>query len=100
MATARRSSRTRFPSRRFGAKKRICRVCEHKIELTYKRPQDLKPFVNRLGKILPRRSTRLCARHQRTVAHEIRRARHMALLPFVMEPESSNGRSRRKRRGR
>ncbi len=100
MQRTRSHSRPRGP-RRFGPRKRrVCRVCEHQIELSYKRPNDLKAFVNRLGKILPRRSTRLCAKHQRAMALEVRRARHMALMPFVMEPESTqDGRGGGGRRG-
>ncbi len=63
----------------------MCEVCKHSIELTYKRPEELRRYVNRLGKILPRRVSRLCAKHQRRVSREIRRARVMALLPYVVE---------------
>ncbi len=71
-----------FPKRR-----RKCRVCERKATLDYKKPQELKPFMNRLGKILPKRATRLCAKHQRQLALEINRARKLALLPYVGERE-------------
>lgn len=98
----RRSERTRSPfrGRRRGGRKRICRVCENKSELDYKRYQELKPFINRLGKILPRRATRLCAKHQRNAALQVRRARYMSLLPYTAEPESSNDRDKRRRGGR
>lgn len=65
--------------------RQMCEVCKHSIELTYKRPEELRRYVNRLGKILPRRVSRLCAKHQRRVSREIRRARVMALLPYVVE---------------
>ncbi len=71
----------------FHRRKRKCRVCEKKVTLDYKRPAELKQFMNRLGKILPRRATRLCAKHQRQLALQINRARKIALLPYVGERE-------------
>jgi len=71
----------------FHRRKRKCRVCENKIKLDYKRPEELKQFMNRLGKILPKRATRLCAKHQRQLALQINRARKVALLPYVGERE-------------
>ena len=62
-------------------------MCENKIKLDYKRPEELKQFMNRLGKILPKRATRLCAKHQRQLALQINRARKIALLPYVGERE-------------
>jgi small subunit ribosomal protein S18 len=64
-------------------RRRVCRVCERKQELNYKKPEELKQYMNRLGKILPRRATRLCAKHQRQLAREVNRARMLALLPYV-----------------
>jgi len=66
--------------------RRVCEVCKHGIELTYKRPEELRRYMNRLGKILPRRVSRLCAKHQRRLSREIKRARVMALLPYEVEP--------------
>lgn len=66
-----------------------CKVCSGDVKLDYKQPNTLKQFTNRLGKILPRRTTRLCAKHQRKVATEIKRARHLALLPYGDEHGSS-----------
>jgi len=54
--------------------------------VTYKRPEELRRYMNRLGKILPRRVSRLCAKHQRRLSREIKRARVMALLPYEVEP--------------
>jgi len=68
-------------------RKRKCRVCEHNLKLDYKKPEELKQFMNRLGKILPKRATRLCAKHQRLLATQINRARKLALLPYVGERE-------------
>ena len=71
----------------FNKRRRKCRVCENKATLDYKKPQELKQFMNRLGKILPKLATRLCAKHQRQLALEINRARKLALLPYVGERE-------------
>jgi small subunit ribosomal protein S18 len=71
----------------FTKRRRKCRVCEGKTILDYKKPQELKQFMNRLGKILPKRATRLCAKHQRQLGVEINRARKLALLPYVGERE-------------
>ncbi len=71
----------------FHKRKRKCRVCERHITLDYKKPEDLKQYMNRLGKILPKRATRLCAKHQRLLAVQINRARKLALLPYVGERE-------------
>lgn len=67
-------------------KRRVCEFCKHDIKPTYKRPEELKRYMNRLGKILPRRATRLCAKHQRKLSREIKRARTVALLPHEVEP--------------
>jgi small subunit ribosomal protein S18 len=56
--------------------------------LDYKKADELKQYMNRLGKILPKRATRLCAKHQRRLAIEINRARKLALLPYVGEREA------------
>ncbi|MCS7197639.1 MAG: 30S ribosomal protein S18 [Candidatus Bipolaricaulota bacterium] len=63
-----------------------CKLCEHGLVLTYKQPEELKRYMNKLGKILPRRATRLCAKHQRQLSREVKRARKMALLPYEVEP--------------
>jgi small subunit ribosomal protein S18 len=56
------------------------------LELDYKKPEVLRQFMNRRGKILSRRITHLCAKHQRLLAREINRARKMALLPYEIKP--------------
>ena len=50
----------------------------------------LRRFVTEEGKIRPRRQTGTCARHQRELAHAIKRARHLALLPYVAEPREDS----------
>lgn len=67
-------------------KKRICSFCVDKIELIdYKDVARLKKFITERGKILPRRISGNCAHHQRMLTTAIKRARIMALLPFVSE---------------
>jgi small subunit ribosomal protein S18 len=65
--------------------RRVCYFDENKCEPDYKDFDTLRRFVTDRGKILPRRATATCARHQRMVAAEIKRARHLALLPFASE---------------
>ncbi len=64
-------------------KKKVCRFCENKeLAMDYKRPDILRDFITERGKILPRRITGTCSKHQRQLTLEIKRARQMALLPF------------------
>ncbi len=65
-------------------KKKVCRFCNQKLKINYKEPEALKRFITERGKILPRRITGTCAKHQRKLATEIKRARALALLPFVI----------------
>lgn len=67
-------------------KSKTCRVCQQGLELTYKKPEVLRQFTNRRGKILSRRITKLCAKHQRVLATEIDRARKLALLSYAELP--------------
>ncbi|MBI4704044.1 MAG: 30S ribosomal protein S18 [Deltaproteobacteria bacterium] len=72
------------PWRRRG-RKRICRFCADKsIVIDYKDPQSLRYFVTERGKIVPRRISGSCAKHQREVSVAIKRARLIALLPFTL----------------
>ena len=67
-------------------KKKYCRFKRSGIKyIDYKDPEFLKKFLNEQGKILPRRITGTCAKHQREVALAIKRARAICLLPFVAE---------------
>jgi small subunit ribosomal protein S18 len=72
-------------NRRFRARKRVCAFCVERLELNYKKHEILTRYVNEYGRIRPRRQTGACARHQRALAREIKRARHIALLPFVSD---------------
>ncbi|QEJ96443.1 30S ribosomal protein S18 [Treponema phagedenis] len=65
-------------------RKKVCRFCSQKIKIDYKDPDALRRFITERGKILPRRITGTCAKHQRKLATEIKRARALALLPFVV----------------
>lgn len=65
-------------------KPRFCQFCVDKVKsIDYKQSDMLRKYVLERGKIRPRRQTGTCARHQRALAAAIKRARHMALLPFA-----------------
>ena len=66
-------------------KKKVCAFCADKAEIDYKDVPRLKKFITEKGKILPRRASGVCAKHQRPLAVAIKRARQIALLPFVNE---------------
>lgn len=63
-------------------KKKVCMLCTGKT-VDYKEPESLKRYINEKGKIVPRRITGTCARHQRIIARAIKRARAIALLPYT-----------------
>ena len=66
-------------------KKKVCSFCVDKIDsLDYKDVTKLRKFISERGKILPRRITGTCSKHQRLVTNAIKRARHLALLPFSL----------------
>ena len=70
--------------RAFGRRK-VCRFCaDSNLVIDYKDPQMLKYFVTERGKIIPRRISGTCARHQRRVALAVKRARMIALMPFTV----------------
>ena len=74
-------------SRRFVSRPKICQFCVEKgTVIDYKNTELLRRFITEQGKIRPRRQTGTCAKHQRQLAQEIKRARHIALLPFTAEP--------------
>jgi small subunit ribosomal protein S18 len=67
------------------ARRKICRFCADKqVPIDYKDPQTLKYFITDRGKIVPRRISGNCAKHQRKVALAIKRARMIALMPFTV----------------
>jgi small subunit ribosomal protein S18 len=72
--------------RQYFRKKKVCRFCvDHVDFIDYKKVEMLQPFVQERGKILPRRMTGTCSRHQRWLGEAIKRARNIALLPFATE---------------
>lgn len=79
------SERSDRPMRR-RSRRKSCQFCVDKVELIdYKDISKLKRFLNERGKIVPRRISGNCAKHQRKMTVAIKRARHIALLPFTSE---------------
>ena len=73
----------RRPQQRF-FRPRNCRFCaDSKLDINYKNTELLRQFVHEDGKIRPRRQTGNCAKHQRAVTQAVKRARHIALMPFI-----------------
>ena len=67
-------------------KKRVCAYCTDKINIIdYKDAGKLRRFISERGKILPRRITGNCAKHQRALTIAIKRSRHIALMPYTQE---------------
>ncbi len=67
-------------------KRKICRFCEAgELYIDYKDVKKLTRFITEQGKIIPRRTSGTCATHQRQLKRAIKRARHLALIPFVVE---------------
>ena len=65
---------------------KICRFCEHKdVRIDYKDERMLKRYMSERGKIIPRRMSGTCARHQRQLTTALKRARHLALLPYASD---------------
>jgi small subunit ribosomal protein S18 len=68
------------------SRKKVCVFCVEKVEeIDYKDVTRLKRFVSERAKILPRRVTGTCAKHQRELTTAIKRARHIALLPYTAD---------------
>ncbi|MGN0528749.1 MAG: 30S ribosomal protein S18 [Eubacterium sp.] len=67
-------------------RRKVCQFCVEKVdEIDYKDVTKLKRFVSERSKILPRRVTGTCAKHQRELTTAIKRARHLALLPYISD---------------
>jgi len=76
-----RTNRTRYVPKR-----KVCFFCANKNEvIDYKSPEKLRSYVSDMAKIDPRRRTGTCAKHQRAMATAIKRARHLALLPYTSD---------------
>ncbi|MCD6423008.1 MAG: 30S ribosomal protein S18 [Elusimicrobia bacterium] len=65
-------------------RRKVCRFCKNKTKIDYKNVRLLKNYVGQNGRILPAKITGTCAKHQRQLATAIKRARILALLPFVV----------------
>ncbi len=67
-------------------RRKVCSFCVDKVtQIDYKDTAKLRRFLSERGKILPRRTTGICAAHQRQLTVAIKRARHIALLPYVAD---------------
>ncbi len=72
------------PKRRFQHRKKICRFCVNgELKIDYKDAKALRPFLSERGKIVPRRMSGACAKHQRVISTAIKRARVLAIVPFA-----------------
>jgi small subunit ribosomal protein S18 len=83
---ASRSARPRSGQRRFRGRAKVCDFCVDKDKrINYKDYDMLRRFLTERGKIRPRRQTGTCSKHQRSLSRAIKRARHMALLPYTTD---------------
>ena len=76
------------PMRRKGAirrRKKVCVFCGKDNTIDFKDVNKLKRYVSERGKILPRRITGNCAKHQRALTVAVKRARHVALMPYTQD---------------
>ncbi len=75
---------TRWGRTRYVPSRKVCSFCAGEIgAINYKDPEKLRGYISDRGKIAPRRRTGTCAKHQRILARAIKRARHLALIPYV-----------------
>ncbi|HET6419448.1 MAG TPA: 30S ribosomal protein S18 [Geobacteraceae bacterium] len=73
-----------FKKKRTFQRRKVCRFCADKqITIDYKDPRTLRAFISERGKIVPRRISGNCAKHQREITEAIKRARNIALLPIA-----------------
>jgi small subunit ribosomal protein S18 len=81
-----RTPRRRVQRRQYRRRPKVCAFCvDHVEHIDYKQTDTLRRYLTDRGKIRPRRQTGTCAKHQRRLAVAIKRARHLALLPFAAE---------------
>ncbi len=80
-------NKTDSPMKRRGGRRRkkVCVFCGQDNAIDYKDAAKLKKYISERGKILPRRITGNCAKHQREITVAVKRARHVAILPYVAE---------------
>ena len=81
-------NKTEFAGRKRGGmrkRRKVCVFCGKDNAIDYKDANKLKRYISERGKILPRRITGNCAKHQRALTVAIKRARHLALIPYVQD---------------
>ena len=84
--TARNNAEGTMKRRVIRRRKKVCAFCSENVtEICYKDVKKLSRYVSERGKILPRRITGTCAEHQRALTTAIKRARHVALMPYTVE---------------
>jgi small subunit ribosomal protein S18 len=84
--------RKKWEGSKYVPKRKVCSFCSDKIDtVDYKDAAKLRQYISDRGKIEPRRKTGTCARHQRAVAIAVKRARHLALIPYVPEHINRTG---------
>jgi len=84
MADASKRGSQDFGRRRRHGRRKVCKFCaDRNLVIDYKDPQLLRYFTTDRGKIIPRRISGCCAKHQRKIALSIKRARKIALMPFT-----------------
>lgn len=81
------SDRPDFPKKKGGMRRRkkVCVFCGKDNVIDYKDSNKLRRYISERGKILPRRITGNCAKHQRALTVAIKRARHLAMMPYVQD---------------
>ena len=82
------TERSDAPRKRVGGmrrRKKVCVFCGKDNAIDYKDTAKLKRYVSERGKILPRRITGTCAKHQRAITVAVKRARHVAIMPYVQD---------------
>jgi small subunit ribosomal protein S18 len=83
---AKRGTGPRGTGSKYVPKRRVCSFCVEKVDyIDYKNPTKLRHYISDRGKIVPRRRSGNCAKHQRALAQAIKRARHLALLPYTSD---------------
>ena len=84
MAFVNRNSKPQGGNNKWKPRRKVCNFCVNKIDfIDFKEVNSIKRYVAESGKILPKRTTGTCAKHQRMLAGAIKKAREIALLPFV-----------------
>ena len=79
--------KTDFPKKKGGIRRRkkVCVFCGKDNVIDYKDAAKLRKYISERGKILPRRVTGTCAKHQRALTSAVKRARHVAILPYTCD---------------